>query len=340
MTRSIVGYPVLLMGLLAAHLACADDADVKSLRERLFAEGPEAWEKIKALTMQLEGSGTMTASPYGSDGGSRVECWKLKRNGDLLVFEKARMNEAGNEEGRSAWGSNSRYGFSIRRRHLPSPWALRNCGTEEEAKEYAYRRARQSGFLRYLDAPWNLLGVPLEEIIRGRGITIVAVSPVEEQGRTYAKVEFRDWSFPNPVGKGNVSVRDGWTILDPNEAWAIQRYELHLTQPHEATSSGRIEYGDRDGVPVPKRVTVRDTADSAEHRGVWHEQKFEFTELAFREIPESEFTLTAYQLPEVMPDVIESRPVHRLWHYVLPGGLFLLVAAFILRHVQARKRGG
>lgn len=84
------------------------------------------------------------------------------------------------------------------------------------------------------------MGVPLQEIGSERGVTVSGVSAVEEGGKTYTKVEFRDWSPPTLVRNVNVRVRDGWIILDPNEAWAIQRYELHLTQPLESTSSGGL----------------------------------------------------------------------------------------------------
>jgi hypothetical protein len=111
----------------------------------------------------------------------------------------------------------------------------------------------------------------------------------------YAPGDLRDRVIPKGVdpAKGP-RTRQWWIELSPNDAWAIRAYG----PGHAPTAgpSGRrhdVLYGShRNGVPIPLRISLFEP-------GPQRTRTFEIESVNFATIPDREFTLSFYGLPEL-----------------------------------------
>lgn len=84
----------------------------------------------------------------------------------------------------------------------------------------------------------------------------------------------------------------GWIEVAPDEDWAVHGYGSGHPTTGTPGRVQRIDYGEpRDGVPIPRRITVSNPMGTLI-------QTFEIESVEFGPIPEREFTLSAYGLPE------------------------------------------
>ncbi|MBI2807077.1 MAG: hypothetical protein HYX68_19020 [Planctomycetes bacterium] len=172
-------------------------------------------------------------------------------------------------------------------------------------------------------------------MITEAGFKLEKVGELTRDGRKLAKIEF---TYTPP--KINVEVvngrpvrrdmhmtkmRGGWMVLDPERNWSLQESSLDLVGGEKNTCI--VEYAKSDsGVFLPSRVFEKDNAVS-----VW---EVTFSDLTIRDIPEKEFTLTAYGLPEPMGVVWPSPTRWYLWITLAAVGAVVL--GFVLRKLQRR----
>ena len=152
----------------------------------------------------------------------------------------------------------------------------------------------QMGFwlYSYLRAPFSMGGLSMHTIIADGGIAIQRVSLVQRDDEPLLKIEF-------DFKKGqNKRLRDaGWVLVAPQEKWVIREYELSdVTHVYH----GLVEYAQpQDGFPVPKRVVSTRTPLGG--RQPTDSGTYDFKELRFGDVPDSEFQLSAFGLVDARP---------------------------------------
>jgi hypothetical protein len=143
----------------------------------------------------------------------------------------------------------------------------------------------------YLHAPFSLGGPSMSSVIADGGSPIERVSSFRRDDRAYLKIEF-------DFKKGrNQRLRKlaGWVLVAPEEKWVIHEYEFTDTIN---VWHGRVEYAQpQDGFPVPRRVvSTRSTLGDLHPTDI---DTYEFNELHFGDVPETEFQLPAFGFPDV-----------------------------------------
>jgi hypothetical protein len=143
-------------------------------------------------------------------------------------------------------------------------------------------------------SPW---GIPLWELVRDKGVKIQRVFATQSEGRELVRLEFQRETYDS---KGQVrTVYDSaYITCDPANVWAMVEYgsSFHNRVNKESgEEQWRLEFGDPvAGIPVAKKLTNTVTLT----RGSVMESVLS-TEVTSRdEVPEAEFHLTHYGLPE------------------------------------------
>jgi hypothetical protein len=144
--------------------------------------------------------------------------------------------------------------------------------------------------------------------------------------------------YQYPYGSSPVPVHSGWVLLDPEACWCVRAYavESRFTESLVVKAEGKHEYEkDASGFPLLKRLTEHVTVLDGSKTTADFEDNYSFSCRAESGIPESEFTLSAFGLPE--PYGVEfERPRRTPWIFL--GALACLALALVFGWVARNRR--
>lgn len=160
-------------------------------------------------------------------------------------------------------------------------------------------------FLEALAGPVGVIGA--SRLLSFPSFAVVKVTRPADQ-RDHLLIEFvfdigddKERVVPDKVVKALAAVGKkpamrgiwkGWIEVAPDEDWAVHGYGSNHPTTGMKGRVHQIDYGEpRDGVPIPRRITVSNPMGTMI-------QTFEIERVEFGPIPEREFTLSAYGLPE------------------------------------------
>jgi hypothetical protein len=321
--------------LLAKVAAPTPSPAQEPVRARFLNEGPKGWKALRTTALQLEG--TFVGKYKLGVHPLVIEESKFKVNGAFLVYEETRTNLEGKVARVIALGVNSKYRFALHQPRPQSSWALADHGSASDPMhvDHPYSRASSLGFVRFLNSPFSVNCLPIPEMISEAGFKLGKVDEVTRDGKKLAKIEFT-YAPPKVIPelvKGKpvrrhihmTKMRGGWMLLDPERNWSLQECSLDLEGGEKNTCV--VEYANSDGGPLlPWRVIEKDNAVSA-----W---EVTFSNLRIRDIPEEEFTLTAFGLPEPH-GVVWPQPT-RWWLWIFLSAVAAAVAAFLVLRMRRR----
>jgi hypothetical protein len=327
--------------LLALSNACFAFDGESNLRERLRTEAPQAWDTLAENLLHSEGDGTRTETV--TDSGKVAES-KTTRIAFRLAGPAVRIEATGAETGNQAvFCMNSRYGFQLNRDAESQPFVIRSTRprTREDASTAKFGIAGfgfeefDVGLLQFLGAPWIVDGRPLSSMICRTDSKIQSITPVEYEGRDCVDVRFS--YFPSDENENEFT--DATVILDPAKKWSVQKYECTTSW---GKVSGEVKYDAADGDwPVPQHVTQR-MEGTTEKSTYVNAVTFEFNTIQRRNVPDSEFTLSAFDLPELTFPGDQPAPSRRrqwlILGNVILGSVFALV--LLMRYVRQRRSAG
>lgn len=172
---------------------------------------------------------------------------------------------------------------------------------------------------------------PLYRLIESKSFRIDRVYSVTSGGADLVRVEF-DYRVNDPSRDLDYHITDGYLVCDPAREWALTEYggtEHDFITKDTLVRSVVLEYGEMvDGVPIAAKTSM--TMDSLErdYKGkiVWT------SEIISRDVPEEEFYLTHYGLPE--PNFDQGWFGAWAW-YLIAGIGCLIVSAMILKRQKA-----
>jgi hypothetical protein len=338
---------VRLLGLAVRAGICLSAASCfagdEPLQRRFLAESPACAARLKAAIDQIEGVASISIDSKvdGKSQASRVSRWSFKVDGDRIVYEEILLDPEGKEVSARAQGSNPAYSFVVTRDSEQSPWLLKGVGPIQATQPtHPFVLAGRGGFLMYLRLAWCIAEIPLADLVKTQGFTIKRVSAVNENGRQLAVLDFDYTPTAGPPAESVAPqdrsslmvIRRGQIYCDPDRFWAIQRYEIRGIGG--ITVKGSITHRDGpDGVPVVRSVVH--ALDNSQNGS--QTVRIDFEPVAFHPVPEREFTLSAFGLPEPL----SRSPGAELpsWAFFIgAGGLFLAAAAYLHRRTHFAQR--
>ncbi len=309
---------VVLLGLAIAQLV--PDARAETWKDRLQNEAPIAWAKLEEFYSHLECAWIeRIENTQGRGKGTMEDLHKT------LLIDGPLRRVHGDRQGtdrRGVMAVNKRYAFHIQR--------------ESESKAYQvvkyYRKKDASSllddlhneFAEIVPAPYSLLAKSLGGWLKNPNLVTeeVVAAPEGPPGLVRWKARFRP-ARPSAKEPPPFTVT---LFLDSKRHWCVQKYEILTTYENGAQvrDAAALEYGQTvDGFPVISRVsrTVTNLADGRAQQRTAVMQSF----ATKTDIPEEEFTLTAFGVPE-----LEEWPSDRghLWYWIL--GFALAAVAFAL----------
>jgi hypothetical protein len=270
----------------------------EALRDRFLTEGPKGWLTLSSTLQQLQGT-CISRYSVGNNEAITSET-KFKINRELLVYEESRKVPGGEDSAR-VLGVNSKYRFGLQKESAGTSWLLADSGAPSDRLhiQHPYARAASGGFIRFLDAPFTICFMPISEMIKEDGFKLGEISEVTREGKVLVKVAFTYVppkispelvkGKPIRIDKHMTKLRGGWMLLNPDANWAIEETGMDLEGGKKGSSVVDYVKSER-GFFLPSRVV-----DKSVYPSTWD---VTFAGLSSREIPESEFTLSAYGLPE------------------------------------------
>jgi hypothetical protein len=293
----------------------------ETLKDRFLREAPEGWRVLRTAAEQVVGEGRFLNIARES-GKALVESeYKFKRNGDWLVWEEANVKK---EPVRSVVnGINGSYAFELRRPKDNVPFVLTRVGSDDQTMQLTREISKTLGFLPYLQCPWSIAGeFQLDEIVNHPTFRLNSLEEVSDSGRQLVRIQFQAAIDMAQYKRPPLKLRGGWILFDPTISWAMRECEVVL-EPNRLHLL--VEYAP----PADQARLLKVTATQYEKQKADCDVVFDFKSLEHREVPESEFRLSAYGLVE--PDSINNRQKKTgwwLWGALAGGALLVLGVAF------------
>ena len=229
---------------------------------------------------------------------------------------------------------NSRYGFALSRPGGPTEWRLNDVHLADSvdpspANLKAEFLAQGTLFTR----PYAISST-LTDLFNAPSFRLLGCAP-SPRNPALVRVQFEN--NPPPVGKRPPSQLSGWCDLDPGAGWSIRGFEVTSDDRvlRDTTSTDVTSSVDRDGlvrideerheIKIVKGETLLAHRTQLTTYKIWVD----------RDVPEREFSLTAYGLPEP-PGISFVRPTPMyVWLLVGAGGFSIL--ALVFRWLTHRK---
>ncbi len=317
-----------------AGAGSATAQDQSPLAKRLFAEAPRAWSRQQQFFLTLQGSnnGERRVLYDGKWTNQPGKTFFKQYDGNMLT-ESANF-ESGSWKG-IVEGVNSQYVFMLARDSDTKPWVITKVDKRGEEWQNVWN-SRTKIFPDLLIAPRT---PPLHEIFQSKKFRCISVEPERTNDEDLVRLTF---TF-SP--EGSVRLKGGWLVLDPAHFWVIRKGETEqdLGEKNEGTAKWTVQYDYKEGSRNHPIITKTVMKGKFWQKGqVIAEQLFtgnyDLQERA--SIPESEFTLTAYGLPEphwARP----KKTISSLWRWLGIAGIACLVlGAGVFWFKRRRAAGG
>lgn len=177
------------------------------------------------------------------------------------------------------------YSFFLERRLGQGGYIVKAFG-----KDYKVGATIDGDYMLGLGAPYRFGRTKFKDILNDKSFSIKKLENTKHQGIDCVKIYY---SF-SPTGK--IVFRDGWIIVAPSRGWAIQAFAMEALFSGKHIDDylrGTVEYRTSDtGRVLPSRV----------RRMVFGGalcEEYDFDKIEYVNVPESEFTLPAFGLPDL-----------------------------------------
>lgn len=333
------GTPRAILSATLILLVCSaptygDESD--DLLERVRNEYPAAVKRLETAYSRVRGSGrSETRIPLLTAPGERtiVADFSFAFDGDRKRVVESIVDATPQKTrvGHRAHCMNGEHAFWLSRETSDTPYLLNGHGNAEDGYNAVADDEIMEAVGSSLSAASNLYGMPMSWILESPRFRFTKATAAPEEDREFIELEFEN-PEPNPGPRGISGVYAGTIVVDPASAWRIQRAVIFFDQSLKRPFHIEVEYGPSvDGSPVPRRLTV------LEPRPMTREWRFD--DIEFAGAPESEFTLTAFGLPEISQHSADDQTgtPFRAW-IVVAGALGLLVAIVLYRLAQSAEK--
>ncbi len=254
----------------------------------------------------------------------------VKQNRDSYLFEvTAGSGIPGDRlEYKQVQAANSRYTFAAIDRG--SGWVLTGFDNSTEQAPRVRESAKKLGF-NYLDLAWTVGGHPFPEAFETPGFKVIDFKATDPDPGDPAVLTFSVPMSASPSKDLKVGVDAGKVEFDRKGNWRITKYEYKLPAAMGGgLVSGTVQYRTQDGL-IDRIEQTSNLSKKYQDKTVISTDSIDF-----RDIPEREFSLSAYGLPEPEGVTLEKPTPVYVWILAAAGGLGVL--AWLFRWLARRRR--
>jgi hypothetical protein len=300
-----------------------------SLWKRLIAEAPPGWKQYREHWVTIEGSCQGERRELRNGKWETVSLSTHWKTYDHNMLRQVETSQSGSWSGKII-GENSQYIFVLFRDGATKPWVI-----EEVTKKGKMSSEFWEGLKR--DAPGLMLFKPgplgLPELIQSKNFKVADVSTEPGNSEELVRLTF---TYSPDDGKAD-RLRGGVVVLDPSRDWVIRRGEIDFDPDVPKKGKYIVEYDYQDGLdhcPIMTKSRIKGTiwendrvvyGNDTTVSGDVQERKF---------VPESEFTLSAFGLPE--PNW--ARPKQTAWYLWLGlAGILCMILGVAFAWIKKRR---
>jgi hypothetical protein len=281
----------------------ADDATTRKEVARAAAGAEQGWQRLRAAMPRIQVDYTYSGRDI-DDPAKRREAtfrWRTKGDAFMLLEEQVAVDTLSTQPAVDRVGvNNNRYIFGLTRKPGTSEWVLEEASTDLSKLVNTARPERSQDTISLRDnaRQWGHIRLPdgqrICDLLRHPAFTPQSVATVE--GGLVRIAFTRTAVDPRSQRSPTVS---GWIELDPANDWCCRRSDLRIE--HKGWTdfvTQALEVQRVDGVVLLRQGHGEARSQSGEavkHRHVWD---WAYTYTFDDAVPDREFTLTAFGLPE------------------------------------------
>lgn len=310
---------------LAGLAGMPPDAKGQDMRARFESEAPRGWAKIVEMSRRCDVEQLLKQIRPDRD---EQTLFTAKFAGTNLAYTVKYMKSGENAGRRSGEENviccNSKYGFELKRSAKDRPWNVNYLGNDVSD---IFSKGVDEGACIAPQFSLSIGMLFLPDWSKQESFKVVNVEAIEGVKGERAAVRFEN---ARPTKELVFWIQRGTLILNPERLWAIEQYDVDVVfQPTGEARwwSLKTEFAPGpDNFPVVRESLQRQgpKGGAEDFRNSWVFNRFEL-----RDVPESEFTLSAFGLPE-----INARPASR-WRWwaisLAAAGVLLIAAGFLVR---------
>jgi hypothetical protein len=324
------------LGLVAEPVvATANDSD---LQQRLKSEAPRAWSEMIKLSDHIDLELKRVVETTGGKNNKINSIWVFKSSGSNVVltltdvFTSADAAKEPRYQG-LVYGRNSSYSFELAKSSNSAAWLVRKINTDLVQADESMRTS-----LRPREIPLHALKVFYEFLpdwFREPTFTITNVD--WDKGHTNRVDLSFEYTWPDGrQHKSSYWPRRGTLFLRPDLLWAIEESEVEMVDIHDSSATP-VPFSCKNELKLlsggfPAVIRSTEVADSKTEGHV--SMQWDFTRFEQREIPEDDFTLPAFGLPEIGNPT--PRSFTRFWLALIAAGVICIaIGVFVRRRWRA-----
>ncbi len=286
-----------------------------SPRDRVLNEYPAALDRLEKYFTQLHAKGTAEEVQVDQDKSELKVVFHYQFDIDGTSRRRVRTREFDTKTNRSyefVTSVSPRYSFRLLRKEKGDAFrvtALGSGGDAEVLDDMYY------DFNQYPLAPYCVFGTPIAKFMAEPSFVLGKVSEVVQGDHKYLKLEYR--THP----KKEYPAVPGWLVVSPDQGWVLVEDVAFLGLHENIRRESHIEYGKTvDGIPLPRVV-------SYDHP--YYHRRMVFDRFEHGPVPEREFTLSAFGLPELdKPESSDHKGNPALWFFLISVAFLSVAAAF------------
>jgi hypothetical protein len=303
--------------------------------ERLMSEGPPQWARYEAMSKEIDVVVTTVYARYDTQGRPMDRLRRDKQesrvaaNHDWILVQNRSIGKKASGESFDEIdieAANSRYDFRLRRdKPDQSSYVITHIGEIDKPD-----RSHLTATLDNIQWAWRVNSKSVQDFWEKPGHKLIAASSEESSGHILVRMEAEE-SYQPPNAKQPRTITYS-ILLDPNDHWCIREFTAGVRSVDRSTTI--ITYGNQaEGLPVVQSLTYKHKTFAD---GSTFEVKSNVDKWERRRIPESEFTLSAFGLPE--PKGVEWEKPSRRYLWIAAVALLALVLAFAFRQLGVRRK--
>lgn len=318
--RTIV-YRIIILLILAtsglASLCSPAVAQVATLQADFLSRYQPAQNRLR----DFYGKITMRANYFTHDAktGNKVLQGELvfKSNASLLRLEGAWQDRQEKRPSETVTGVGSSYSFRLGKLPGRNDYFLKELtGSAKEITTIIWLNGK------VFFAPFAFLDGTIEEIFLGDDFYVTNLTEERREGKHLVKVSWGRTKIPGWVG---------WFLFAPDDSWAVQEYAW-WTQKNPALNHAVMEYSGREGeFPIIRKVHYWRDAEGGKRL---REETYEVTHVIQGAVPESEFHLSAFGLPD--PKGVKRPPPPRYWMWLAAATVGFAALALLFARLRRR----
>jgi hypothetical protein len=331
---------IVALSFLSTLLVCAqaDQNDVDAVRRRFLSEYPAALSAWESRCARSEGTYRLTEhDPKKKEASQReiLAIFKCKLPA-MSVLELTHTRNGALE--RAVSGYNDKYAFSLKKATEGGEYAVESLQPIRRPEDVP-----GNSLVRKMLRPvlWVPYAIPfsIDRMVSSPRFMVRAISPVSRNGKDMLRIEF-DWpndpSRKKPTRGKDTGGFEGFILVSPQEKWVL--YEFECRQKSGAGRSGwrgSADYqGTVDGFPIPKRVAHQ--VLKLPEGDVVSSYAYDFLDFRFADVPDNEFTLARFGVPESVLEPAKVARNGRLGYWLAGLAVLAVLLAVCLKIVSSR----